>query len=477
MAFTTRLILVSFVGLAMGCGQVPEDVDVETAAVSSKLSIDTTADAIGKAQTVSPTAIDQSSNNPFFHNFGTNGRTCGTCHAEATGWTITPALAQSKPASDPLFLFDGSDCLPPGVSNPNPGANSTQMLQKANVRIDIPIPAGADFTLTSFVDPIGCPTAPSPADVRMYRRPLPSANSAFLATVMWDGRENVNPPNNTVSLVQADLDHQANDATLGHAQASSPLPSATQQQVMTFETNTFNAQSQLGSLNLDQDGANGGGKFLYNNVLPSFYIGINDVLGCAIPNSCQPGKTASFSSIIFTVYQTWETSPKDATTAAIGRGEKVFNTKSFGIDNVAGINGPNDTLGLPNPLQGFCGTCHDSPNVGNHSTSLPINIGIAAASPVGGLDVARLPTYTFTQTGTGQTISVTDPGRALISGKFADIGKFKGPNLRGLATRAPYFHNGSANDLNAVVQFYDARFHIGFTAQEKSDLVAFLQAL
>jgi cytochrome c peroxidase len=477
MTLATRVVVLSSFGFGLGCGEVPADLNIDTAAASPKLSIDTTPDSIGKAQTVSPTPIDQSSANPFFHNFGTNGRTCGTCHTEATGWTITPVFAQSRPVSDPLFVFDGSDCLPPGVPNPNPGANSTQMLQKANVRIDIPIPAGADFTLTSFSDPIGCPTPPSASDIRMYRRPLPSANSAFLATVMWDGRENVNPPNNTVPLIQADLAHQANGATLGHAQATSPLPSATQQQIVTFETNTFNAQSQIGNLNLDQDGANGGGKFLYNTVLPNFYIGINDVLGCVVPNSCQPGKTATFSSVIFTVYQQWETAPKDAATAAIGRGEKIFNTRTFPIDNVAGINGPNDTLGLPNPLPGFCGTCHDSPNVGNHSTSLPIDIGIAAASPVGGLDVARLPKYTFTQNGTAKTITVTDPGRALITGKFADIGKFKGPNLRGLSTRAPYFHNGSAKDLNAIVEFYDDRFHIGFTAQERSDLVAFLQAL
>ena len=91
--------------------------------------------------------------------------------------------------------------------------------------------------------------------------------------------------------------------------------------------------------------------------------------------------------------------------------------------------------------------------------------------------MSRLPTYTFQQNGTGKTITVTDAGRGLISGKFADIGKTKGPNLRALATRAPYFHNGSAKDLNAVVDFYDVRFHIGFTSQEKSDLIAFLQAL
>jgi len=49
--------------------------------------------------------------------------------------------------------------------------------------------------------------------------------------------------------------------------------------------------------------------------------------------------------------------------------------------------------------------------------------------------------------------------------------------LRGLAARAPYFHNGSAKDLEAVVEFYDLRFGIGFTRQERDDLLAFLRTL
>ena len=65
----------------------------------------------------------------------------------------------------------------------------------------------------------------------------------------------------------------------------------------------------------------------------------------------------------------------------------------------------------------------------------------------------------------------------MISGKCADIGKVKGPILRGLAARAPYFHNGSAGSLDDVVTFYDQRFEIHFTEEEKTDLVAFLNAL
>jgi hypothetical protein len=445
-------------------------------AVSTTLFDDVTRDAIGTSITESPTPIDQSEGNPFFAEFGTNGRDCGTCHRESFGWTITPELAQSLPASDPLFVFDGADCLPPGVPNPDPATTSTQMLAKGLVRIEISIPAGADYTLVDYTDPLGCPTPPT-GPLRMYRRPLPIANSAFLSTVMWDGRENVNPPNNTVPFVQANLAHQSNSATIGHAQAIVPLPDAARASIVGFETNLFNAQRKIGSLNLNSAGANGGGVYLFENTLPNFYLGINDVLDCAILNSCQPGTSATFSSVIFTVFAAWEKNPPNAQAAAIGRGEALFNTRKFPIDDIAGINGPDDTLGIPSPLLGTCGVCHDSPNMGNHSTSLPIDIGVTTAHPVGGLDVASLPTYTFQQIGTGRLTSVTDPGRGLVSGKFKDIGKTKGPMLRALATRAPYFHNGSAKDLNAIVTFYNVRFHIGFTPDEEADLVAFLQAL
>jgi cytochrome c peroxidase len=48
---------------------------------------------------------------------------------------------------------------------------------------------------------------------------------------------------------------------------------------------------------------------------------------------------------------------------------------------------------------------------------------------------------------------------------------------RGLAARAPYFHNGSAATLLDVVNFYDRRFGIGFSDRQKNDLVSFLNAL
>src|SRR5262245_17631819 len=97
------------------------------------------------------------------------------------------------------------------------------------------------------------------------------------------------------------------------------------------------------------------------------------------------------------------------------------------------------------------------------------------------IDAARrtpdTPLYTLRTKTTGEVVQTTDPGRALVTGQWKHIGRFKRPILRGLAARAPYFHNGFAADLGAVVDFYDQRFGIGFTEQEKADLVAFLRAL
>src|SRR5262249_27831412 len=139
-----------------------------------------------------------------------------------------------------------------------------------------------------------------------------------------------------------------------------------------------------------------------------------------------------------------------------------------------GLNGqtfPNGFTG-PDSITGACTICHDTPNAGDHSVKAPLNIGVA--DPV---RAPYLPVYTLRKLATNERIRITDPGRAMVTGKWQDIGRFKGPILRGLAARAPYFHNGSAATLADVVDFYDARFTIGLTPREKRDLIAFLLAL
>lgn len=127
---------------------------------------------------------------------------------------------------------------------------------------------------------------------------------------------------------------------------------------------------------------------------------------------------------------------------------------------------------VPDSLPGTCTVCHDTPNAGDHSVKAPLDLGLADPSVA-----PYLPVYTLKNLTTAETIETTDPGRAMITGKWRDIGKFKGPILRALAARAPYFHNGSAATLEEVVDFYDTRFDIRLTPREKADLAAFLRSL
>ena len=108
------------------------------------------------------------------------------------------------------------------------------------------------------------------------------------------------------------------------------------------------------------------------------------------------------------------------------------------IRSVAGLN---DDLGVET-IPGTCGTCHDSPDVGNHSLPVPLNIGVADENS--SLNVRYLPVFVLRNNATGDVKTTTDPGRALVTGLWKDVGRFKGPFLRGLASRPPYFHNGSA---------------------------------
>ncbi len=174
---------------------------------------------------------------------------------------------------------------------------------------------------------------------------------------------------------------------------------------------------------------------------------------------------------MFTLFDAWsDASPPER--RAIARGEAMFNTRTFVIDNVGGLN--RDAADpIAGAFAGTCTVCHDTPNAGDHSISMPLNIGLTdAARRTRGFAAVLLRNKT-----TQATTTTTDPGRAMVTGKWSDIGKFKGPVLRALAARAPYFHNGSAATLEEAVDFYDTRFHIGLTQREKADLVAFLKAL
>ncbi len=411
--------------------------------------------------------IDLSS--PFFQSLGTNGRSCSSCHVASNAWSVTPSSLQdrfnSSAGSDPIFSpVDGAVCPSWDVSSLRAKRSAYGLLlNKGLLRIAISVPSGADFAITQIQDPYSCPetTATKPA---MYRRPLPATNLHFLSAVMWDGRETVwgAVPGKSIDLTTS-LTNQAVDATLGHAQANT-APNAQQlSQIVAFETALYTAQiSDEYAGSLTAQGANGGPTNLSSQ---RFYIGINDAFGGDPTGS-------SFNASVFTLYDKWATLNSQPNRQAVARGQALFN--SFPIP-ITGVGGLNDALGVA-VINGTCTTCHDSPNIGDHSFSVALNIGTTEYPPMAALDVSGLPVYTI-QCSDGTLRQVTDPGRALISGKCADIGKLKGPVLRGLAGRAPYFHNGGAATLQDVVEFYNQRFKLGLNEQQKSDLVAFLQTL
>lgn len=415
--------------------------------------------------------------NTFFKNLGTNGRTCGTCHVAQDAWTVTPpdiqARFQASNGLDPIFRpVDGANCPSADVSSVQSRRRAySQLLNRGLIRISLSVPAGAEFRIQDIQDPYDCPetTETQPA---MYRRPLPATNLGFLSTVMWDGRETVSgaTPGKSINLIQS-LTNQAFDATMGHAQASTQPTTKQLADIVTFELANFTAQASDSSAgSLTAKGAQGGPQ---NLSAQPFHIGINDSLG------------GNFNPLVFTIYNAWSNlNGANATTArqSVARGQTLFNTYPIAIKGVGGLN---DVL-REDTIQGTCTTCHDTPNAGNHSFSVPLNIGTTAYPAVPALDISGLPVYTIeckvannddNDDEDNREIKTTDPGRALITGQCADIGKVKGPVLRGLAGRAPYFHNGSAATLSAVVEFYNQRFNLNLTDQQKSDLVAFLQTL
>jgi hypothetical protein len=293
-----------------------------------------------------------------------------------------------------------------------------------------------------------------------------------------------------------DLKHQSVDATTNHAEGDGSRPTAAEQQaIVNFEMALFTAQSVgNGTGRLDAQGAIGGPMSV---VTQPFFISINSSVHPLVPAFEQPGGIAEgdgqFTPAIFNIFDAWAGLPYTDPRAAVARGQAIFNSKPI---NITGVDGINDDLaagglvaGGVSSLQGTCGTCHDTPNVGNHSFPTPLNIGTGDPNPsnpsvnLGGIDVSYLPSITvckidpITGLPTSNCKTTTDLGQALIDGKFDHVGKIKGPILRGLSARAPFFHNGSAQTLLDAVHFYENRFGLVLTPQEESDLVAFLSVL
>lgn len=420
-------------------------------------------DPTGVGVTLVPPGAILSTANPFFQSIGSNGRSCATCHAPQSAWSVTPSLIQSRftdsAGKDPLFrLIDGATCPTADISTPAAMQSAYSLLLSRGVfRVAMPIPAGAQFTIPSVQDPYNCTsnpatglTSPSRGVISIYRRPLPSTNLGFETTVMWDGREKT-------------LAQQAIDATLNHAQSFS-LPRPWQvDQMVAFERSLLTAQLSDNNAGL--------------------LVAANGLGGPALlAEKTLPPSAAPAPSQVFNLFSSWErlqgADPASQARLSIARGQAIFNFRPMTITGIAGFNNSVVNGQQVGPtFQGACSSCHDVANVGSNRNGLMLAIGITGPQQSG---QTALPEFTLQcKVGplAGNSYVVTDPGQAMITGLCADIGKTKVPSLRGLAGRAPYFSSGQAAALSNVVGFYNGRFKMGLSTQDQQDLVNFLSAL
>ena len=468
--------------------------------------IESAADATGVVATVDVNGrVDR--RGAFFQSLGTNGRSCATCHATTQAMSISAADARARFAAtrgrDPLFApVDGANCPDGREGN---AADHSLLLGHGLIRVALALPVNAQFSLSVVRDPYGCamvtPAGGGQPLVSVYRRPLPTANLNFLSTVMFDGRE-TKAPLNVLASFQAnlalDLTQQAADAIAGHAQAAQPPSAAQLADIVAFERGLYTAQAyDLSAGRLFADGARGGPEYAARELAASYYPGINDSLGADPQGS-------AFNPQAMTLYSGWtraeerggdyRAEERAAARRRIAAGEALFNSAPMQISNVRGLN-DNPALGSPARFTGTCTTCHDTPDTGNHSFPLPLDIGTSHAALPGAepdaniaaalaqLSVPEVPVYLVSgcpnpfAAGQPESFYTTDPGKALITGLCSDFNRGKGPILRGLAARAPYFHNGAAADLNELVNFYNQRFEMRLTQAQKEDLVAFLNSL
>lgn len=464
-------------------------------------------------------------NNAFFQSLGENGRSCVTCHNPPSGMGLSLKNIKARfrnNLNDPLFApVDGANCPDQVPAELTSGAlvggrkgqskralrdAYSALLTKGLIRIPIAVPTGAEYTVSIVTDRPGCNTSPNTVFNRttdgrpilsMYRRPIFSASLRFKSPASTDGNTSNSPPTNIMwDGREPSLRSQAISATLGHAQARPEfLDRADLQtlldQIVDFETKFFSAQIiDKTARRLDAEGALGGPVHLSGR-------STEPPVGFPPPPA-------------FDEYNNWAGrtgNAKAAQQASIERGQAIFNgtgpRSTFIMANVGGFNdatlGPGGPpLGNPSPFPNSCALCHGFPHSGSELVLPPqrdIGTGgqaspnsfdgpTAVADPgVGPLPAGDLPVFKVTCTGGashpfyGTEIITNDPGSALITGKCADIGKKTVPALRGLASRAPFFSDGSANDLRAVVNFYVKRFNMQLNEQDKVDLTNFLAAL
>jgi cytochrome c peroxidase len=471
-------------------------------AILPRLEIDK--DPAGEVGTHIEQGATVTATNAFFRELGINGRSCATCHQPPSGWSISlrniRARFNNTRGKDPLFApVDGADCpstVPAaGTSGSVYGGFKGRgrkalkdahslLLAKGLIRIFLPVPEGAEFSLKILSDKPGCNLDKdfgfaATGTYSFYRRPIISTNLSFKiarddgagrpSSLMWDGRE----PN---------LKSQARSATLSHAQAVEEPADADLDQIVEFETKIFTAQYSDKKARRLNDGAAGGPARLARR---------------------RPSPVPDFSP--FDEYTAWAALTggieRDEKRRSIARGQKLFNANALssrgplerGAFIAEAVGGLNDVVA--NPTTASCGTCHNAGHAGSDLVLPPqraIGTGGHAAAFGGPATAADLPIFEVTCNvgdfpfAHTNKLTTNDPGLAMITGRCGDVGKKTVPQLRGLASHEPFFSDGSAKTIAEVVAFYEKRFTFidpatkepkPLTPQERQDLINFLGAL
>lgn len=150
---------------------------------------------------------------------------------------------------------------------------------------------------------------------------------------------------------------------------------------------------------------------------------------------------------------------------------------------------PQEQLGLTlftNPAQGAtsCHTCHgDFEQRVLQEGPVAGQMTMVTSGPYGSMFPTRLVFHNI-----GIRPIVEDPGRQAVTSTGMDAGKFRVASLRNVELTAPYFHNGSADTLREVLDFYDrgGDFHQNqaanltprnYTVPEKDAIIALLMTL
>lgn len=451
----------------------------------------------------------ETAGHPFFEPIGANGRACVSCHQPADGMSLSLESIRERwrdtQGNDPIFAaIDGKNC--PSLPQGDPASHSL-LLERGLFRIFLPWPPKAadgitpiepEFTIEVVRDPGGCNLDPvyglasgNPM-ISVYRRPRPAANLKYVVQQRFGvspfvgktGEPAMRDPDTGRPLnmnMMADarlpkLRAQAVEAGVTHLQMLDKLSDAQLDRIEAFEQQIYVAQvARDGAGSLVEEG--GAKAFGPRNLL----LGEEGVLG---------NNTTRW---VFPMGNVWRSpapgdSPEQvAMRESIRRGQEVFHFRTFWIRDSMHLN----TVGLGNPTKRTCATCHGMHMTGMDSANGWMDIGTtnlpwARETPRNPWTDERelMPLFRITcKDGVpphpylGRVFYTQDPGRALVSGKCNDVGTIVMQQFRGLAARAPYFSNGSAENLAALINFYDRRYDIGFSERERTDLQHFLSSL